>query len=122
MILFILDTKKKKTIIKYILASIICVLINFIYSIFGHGVTSNFMTYMFAYPLILGILFTLINNKNSKLKSNLFLCGISTLTVGSFIQGILEIAGTASDLIYVYYVVGVIFIITGIIYMNKENI
>lgn len=107
MILFTLDINRKKIIIKYMIASVLCIIINYIYSKFGHGVTSNYMTYMFLYPLLIGLTVTLFNKKNSKLTSNLAVCGITTLTIGSFLQGVLEIAGATSPFIIVYFIIGV---------------
>ncbi len=116
MILSTLDIKtKKKKIIKYIVASIICIAINFIYAQFGHGVTSNYMTLMFLYPLILGIVCTLLNSQNNKSVANIFMLGIITLTVGSFLNGVLVIAGATSDFIPIYYIFGIIEIVIGII-------
>ena len=114
MILFILDTKRKKTIFIYFIVSIICIIINYVYSKFGHGVTSNYMTYMFLYPLIGGIIAILINRDNNRIFNNLYSYGIATLTVGSFIKGILEIAGTNSIYEIIFYIVGIILILLAI--------
>lgn len=105
----------KKRIILYIIASVICVAINFGYAQFGHGVESNYMTYMFLYPLVIGVLSVIINKNNVKISNSLFKCGIITLTLGSFLQGVFEIAGTATDFQSLYYVVGSILIFAGII-------
>lgn len=110
-ILFTLDTRKKKSMLGYVIASIVCLIINYIYSKFGHGVTSNYMTYMFIYPLFGGALLTMLNKKNNKSASNLFNCGIVTLVLGSFINGVLEIAGAMSNFIMIYYIFGIILIV-----------
>lgn len=117
--MFTLDTKKKSLLIGYGIATIICIVINFIYSKFGHGVTSNYMTYMFLYPLVIGSLTTFLNKSNNEVSSNLAICGIATLTIGSFIQGILEIAGTATNFQIIYYIVGICLIIFSIIKSKK---
>ena len=56
----------KYRILKYIIGSILCIIINFIYSLFGHGVHSNYMTYMFIIPLFLGPTSVLANIYDNK--------------------------------------------------------
>lgn len=102
-----LDNEKKKKIIIYIVSSVVCILINFIYSLFSHGVYSNFMNFMFLIPLLLGTINVLVNIHNSIVSNDLALCGILTLTMGFFTKGIFEIAGTSSKYQLVYYVVGI---------------
>lgn len=112
--------KNKKAIIGYFITTIICIIINFIYGKFGHGVSSNYMTYMFLYPLILGVILTCMNIKQNKIIEDLNICGIATLTLGSFINGIFAIAGTASDFQPIFYWVGWAFIVIEIIYLMKN--
>lgn len=96
-------------------------LFNFVYSFFGHGVTSDAMTYMFAYPLICGALpfavFTLIpfNVTRSRFSYNVYNSGIATVTLGSCVQGVLEIAGGDSELLVCFYIVGIFFTCLGIV-------
>ena len=58
-ILFMSDIRKKflKTIEIFIMITIFTFIFNKVYGIFGHGVTSPYMTYMFLYPLVGGVLF-----------------------------------------------------------------
>ena len=82
------------------------------------------MTYMFLYPSIIGIITSIMNYYQYKIAKDLFMCGILTLTLGSFLQGIFEIAGTASDFQIVFYVAGICLILCGLIslaiYMIKK--
>lgn len=110
-----------KKIIISIMVSLICMFINYIYAQFGHGVSSNYMTYMFLYPLVIGIVTSVINIKNVKISSNLFICGIATITLGSFLQGIFEIAGTSTPFQSLYYILGCILIFFGIIYIIIDD-
>lgn len=114
MILFILDIKEhKKIFLTYLGVAIATIIIARIYSIFGHGVSSAAMSFMFLYPLIAGviyfILFVLILKRahlhfGFRLFKNLYASMITLLTVRSFLQGIFEIAGTNSPyLVYFYY-------------------
>lgn len=108
--MYILDTSKHrniKTTIIYVIITIICVVINYVYSFFGHGVSSDSMTYMFLYPLIGGVaVFGLCAMFNIKAKSriayNLYNSGIAALTVGSMLKGVFDIAGTSSGYLAIY--------------------
>lgn len=117
MILSISDTKK--SIISYFIVTIFLILLNYIYSIFSHNVSSNYMTYMFIYPLVTGILvsiFILINKNISKLKSfyigkSILNYGIAIMVFRSFMKGIFEIAGTDSNYLIYYFYMGLILIL-----------
>ena len=107
-----------KTIVTYLILSVLAIVVNKVYGMFGHGVSSKAMTWMFLYPLIGGTLFYLaINgfaNKISRfsgyrLAYNIYNSGIATLTFGSFLKGIIQIAGASSPYIVFYYVVGGLF-------------
>jgi hypothetical protein len=104
-----------KTVIVYLIISIFCFAVNRIYAIFGHGVSSAYMTWMFLYPLLGGALFYLIIElflKNIKHASkyrlfyNIYNSAIAILTVGSFLKGIFDIAGTNSPYVLYYFVTG----------------
>lgn len=106
--MFTLDIKNKlfKTALVYAILSLLLIGINWIYGLFGHGVNSPYMTFMFLYSLLGGSLFylalyksvpQLIKSKGFRIFYNLYNSGLATLIVGSFLTGILEIAGTGSD-------------------------
>lgn len=104
-----------KTAAVYLAAAVSAILINKIYSLFGHGVSSVAMTYMFLYPLaggaaaylLLALLWPGLNRfAGFRMVYNLYNSGIAVLTVGSMLKGILEIAGTASPYIKFYYIAG----------------
>lgn len=115
--MFTLVTKNKfvKTILVYGIISVLLVGINWIYSLFGHGVASPYMAFMFLYSLLGGSLFylalfksvpRLIESKGFRIFYNLYNSGIATLIVGSFMAGILEIAGTGSDYQKYFFIAG----------------
>lgn len=125
MILFTsdIDYRKKSTKIAlvYLLISIFTALFGAVYEKFSHGVYSYSMLYAFAYTLVLGVLpyICIAISKEPKLPpvvSRLF-ChfGVATLTVGSIIQGVLDIYGTMNYLSYVYPVIGALLYLAGII-------
>ncbi len=113
-----------KTGVVYAIISALCIVIDNVYALFGHGVRSFSMTWMFLYPLIGGTLFFMIIgiflvNKKAESKYRLFYnlhnSGIAFLTTGSLFKGIIEIAGTTSLFTSIFLFLGIIFIISGII-------
>jgi hypothetical protein len=125
-----------KTILVYLILSVIAVIVDKVYGIFSHGVASKAMTWMFLYPLLGGALFysainlffpNIIKVTGYRVFYNIYNSGIATLTFGSFLKGILEIAGTNSDYLVFFYIVGGAFILAGFIMMfimviNKKRI
>ena len=111
--LSILDIKKQFII--NLISSIFLLLFSIIYAQFSHGVSSNYMTFAFLIPLIMGFIpISLIpfHKKISK-KSNFFLqASIITLSLGSILMGVLEIYGTTNSLVNYYFPIG--FILLGI--------
>lgn len=131
MTLFTSDIKVKnqrrqirKTIFVYLAVSLMAIVINYVYGIFGHGVSSADMTWMFLYPLLGGVLLffvmlVLIPDVSEFVGYRTFLnsynSGIATLTLGSFLKGILVIAGTSSPYIVFFYGVGWSFVGIGLV-------
>lgn len=116
----------RKTMWIYLILSVTAVVVNSVYGIFGHGVNSPSMTWMFLYPLLGGALFyfiigrfipNIIKFSGYRVFCNIYNSGIATLTFGSLLKGILEIAGTNSSYLVFFYIVGVAFIAAGLIIM-----
>jgi hypothetical protein len=112
----------KRSVIVYMILSFTAIIINYVYGLFGHGVTSASMTWMFLYPLLGGtlgcLLIELIVPSASKaegfrLAFNLYNSGIAALTVGSFLKGILEIAGADSPYTVAFFIAGWAFTAAG---------
>ena len=80
-----------------------CILFFRIYDRFSHGVRSPYMTFLFCWPLCLGLLPSIISCASAKIReqgiisANLYHSGTAALTVSSLLRGIFEIAGNASD-------------------------
>jgi len=124
-----LDPKHKKiylkrSIILYMILSFVAIIVNNVYALFGHGVTSAAMIWMFLYPLLGGTLVMLlielivpsaVKAPGFRLAFNLYNSGIATLTVASFLRGILEIAGADSPFTLPFYIVGGAFIAGGLL-------
>lgn len=122
--MYISDTDKTCLLVKtgliYLFISMFCALFGAIYEYFSHEVYSYFMIYAFVFPLAGGVLpfLGLTLGKKSfptKLTYNLYNSGIASLTLGSVCQGILDIYGTSNRLICVYWIMGVLFCLSGII-------
>ena len=123
--------KSTKTVFVYLAVSLFAIAVNSIYSLFGHGEKSGYMTWMFLYPLIGGtMLFLFTDWVRPELKQlegyrifyNLYNSGIAMLTVGSFMKGIFEIAGTNSRYIPVYYTAGILFILAGLVSLLYHSV
>lgn len=117
-----LDIKKaKKQIYKYLILSIFFLIFGIIYESFSHGVYSNYMIYAFTIPLILGLIVYFIiyifrlNKYLSKLGMSIYNSFIITLTLGSIMQGFLEIYGTTNKLIFVYFKISLFLIIISVL-------
>lgn len=116
--------KLGKTMGVYLLLSLLAIAINLIYGLFGHGVHSAAMTWMFLYPLLGGALGYFLIDRYSPLITrfvayrigyNSYNSGIGALTVGSFLQGILEIAGTNSPYLLIFTIIGWVAIALGLV-------
>lgn len=92
----------------YLLITLFCGLFSFVYELFSHGVYSPYMVCLFVIPLLLGVLphlvpgFARANSPTAQWQRLTQSIAVATLTIGSALQGIVEIYGTTSDYI-VYY-------------------
>ena len=112
-------SKAAKTALVYLMISTFCALFGAIYEVYSHEVYSFYMIYAFAFPLVGGALsFLLLHIAGAAhypgvVSRHLFHCGIATLTVGSIIQGVVEIYGTTNSLTAWYWRVGAVLIVAG---------
>ena len=100
----------------YIFTTLFCIVFNYVYSLFGHGVSSPFMSYAFVFSLMLGVGgFLAVGwlNVANRMAFNLYNAGIATLTVGSLLQGIIDIAGADTAYPVYYFLVGSVFVVVG---------
>ena len=116
-----------KTAFVYLLISLFCALFGAVYEMFSHGVYSFYMLYAFAFPLAGGTLpffaISLFQKRYPEtVTRNIYHSGIATLTVGSIIQGVLEIYGTTNRLAGIYWLVGVILLLAGIMFYLGEGV
>ncbi len=114
--------KIRKTVGVYLGITAFCVLFSTVYEHFSHGVNSNAMIFLFAYPLAGGVLaFGLLGLIKKapfpgRVSYNLYNSSIAALAAGSCFAGVLEIYGISSDLVTVYWVTGVILIVLSVIF------
>lgn len=108
-----------RTVYRYLIASLATVTVGHVYEHFSHGVYARGMFWAFLIPLMGGAaVFRVIAllrpilakygvySANYGLAGVMYHSGIATLTVGSMFKGALDIYGTSSSLVNVYWVVG----------------
>lgn len=104
--------KSLKRLLLYGVITLACGLFSFIYEQHSHQVYSNYMIYLFAVPLALGAFPQLIFVGLPKLDIGgswqriIHNFSIATLAIGVLLQGMLEIYGTTSTFVVLYFVVG----------------
>lgn len=124
MTLFISENKGKiksaRWVLLYLGVTVFSLVFFLVYDRFSHGVRSPYMTWLFAWPLLLGLLPSLIYwrftriRRQGRLSANLYHSGVAALTVSSMLRGIFEIAGTYSDYHEWLKYAGIVMVIGGI--------
>lgn len=113
--------KTAKTAFIYLLISLLLALFGAVYELFSHEVYSFYMIYAFSFPLAGGTLpfaaISLFVEKKTPnaVSQNLYHSGIAALTIGSILQGVLDIYGTTNRWIRVYWLVGIGLLVAGIV-------
>lgn len=93
----------KKAFFTYTGISLFCFIFYLVYNQFSHGVHSPYMTFLFGWPFVLGVLpsaFWGVKRKiprPNRLCVNIWNSGVAAVTVSSLLRGIFEIAGTTSQ-------------------------
>lgn len=108
----------KKTVIFYTLITIFFFAFSRIYEAFSFGETSVHMHYLFAVPLIGGILlaiFLKVLPHFSRISLNLWNSAVAIITAGTLFRGIVNLSGRSTDLDAPYWYVGIGFAALAII-------
>ena len=110
--------KRYASVIKaYLLATVGCAIFGAVYELFSHEVYSCFMICAFLLPLLLGAIpFVLLRMRGKPFPgraAELVHAGVAALTVGSILQGALEIYGTSNPLTAVYWTAGGVLVSAG---------
>ena len=100
----------KKTVISYTLITIFFFAFSRIYEAFSFGETSVHMHYLFAAPLIGGILlaiFLKVLPHFSRISLNLWNSAVAIITAGTLFRGIVNLSGRSTTLDTPYWYVGI---------------
>ena len=108
----------KKTALVYTLLSIFSFAFSRIYESFSFGETSTYMHYLYAVPLVGGILllilFKIIPNL-SRLSLNLWNSAVATLTAGVLFRGIVNLSGRSTTLDQPYIYTSIAFLVLAVL-------
>lgn len=126
MTLFTSDIKEEKKHARRVSLIYLCItlfvgLFSAVYEYFSFGVYSNYMIFLYMFPLVAGVLpfaaAGLVNGLPcpSPASERVYNCGVATLTVGSCLAGVLEIYGTTSIYIQFYWITGIAVMASGFI-------
>ena len=102
-----------KTAVSYMLLTLFFFAFSRIYESFSFGETSIHMHYLFALPLVGGILLLLfmkIIPNLSRLSLNLWNSAVATMTAGMLFRGIVNLSGRSTTLDIPYWYVGAAFV------------
>lgn len=108
----------KKTVISYTLITIFFFAFSRIYEAFSFGETSVHMHYLFAAPLVGGILlaiFLKVLPHFSRISLNLWNSAVAIITAGTLFRGIVNLSGRSTTLDVPYWYVGIGFAILAIV-------
>ena len=108
----------KKTVISYTLITIFFFAFSRIYEAFSFGETSVHMHYLFAVPLVGGIILAILLKVLpyfSRISLNLWNSAIAIITTGTLFRGIVNLSGRSTTLDAPYWYVGISFAILAIL-------
>ena len=108
----------KKTVISYTLITIFFFIFSRIYEAFSFGETSVHMHYLFAVPLVGGVLlimFLKVLPQFSRMSLNLWNSAVAILTTGTLFRGIVNLSGRSTTLDAPYWYVGIGFVILALL-------
>ena len=108
----------KKILISYTLITIFFFVFSRIYEAFSFGETSSHMHYLFAVPLVGGIILVILLKVLpylSRISLNLWNSAIAIVTTGSLFRGIVNLSGRSTTLDAPYWYVGISFAIIAIL-------
>ncbi len=117
--------KALKTAFIYLLISLFCVLFGAVYEYFSHEVYSGYMIYAFVFTMISAVAFLVmcllpLKKYPGGVARNLYHSGVAALTIGSIIRGVLDIYGTTNRLVSIYWIVGVVLLVAGVVWYLIE--
>lgn len=108
----------KKTAISYTLITIFFFAFSRIYEAFSFGETSVHMHYLFAVPLVGGIILAILLKalpQFSRISFNLWNSAVAIATTGTLFRGIVNLSGRSTTLYAPYWYVGIGFAVLAIL-------
>ena len=108
----------KKTVISYTLITIFFFIFSRIYEAVSFGETSVHMHYLFAVPLVGGVLLTMflkVLPQFSRMSLNLWNSAVAILTTGTLFRGIVNLSGRSTTLDAPYWYVGIGFVVLALL-------
>ena len=108
----------KKTVISYTLITTFFFAFSRIYEAFSFGETSVHMHYLFAVPLVGGIILAILLKVLpylSRISLNLWNSAVAIVTTGTLFRGIVNLSGRSTTLDALYWYVGISFAILAIL-------
>ena len=108
----------KKTVIYYTLITIFFFAFSRIYEAFSFGETSVHMHYLFAVPLLGGIILAILLKVLpyfSRLSLNLWNSAVAIITTGTLFRGIVNLSGRSTTLDAPYWYVGIGFVVLALL-------
>ena len=108
----------KKTVISYTLITVFFFAFSRIYESFSFGETSVHMHYLFAVPLVGGIILVILLKalpQFSRISLNLWNSAVAIITAGTLFRGIVNLSGRSTTLDAPYWYVGIVFAVLAII-------
>lgn len=103
--------------LSFLCITLFCGLFSAVYEYFSHGVYSGFMVYLFVFPLVGGVLPYGVLGVTpravcpSPALARIYNSGVAALATGSCVQGVLDIYGTRSVYMPVYWVAGAVLVL-----------
>ena len=108
----------KKTVISYTLITIFFFAFSRVYEAFSFGETSVHMHYLFAVPLVGGIILAILLKVLpyfSRISLNLWNSAIAIITTGTLFRGIVNLSGRSTTLDAPYWYVGIVFVVLALL-------
>lgn len=120
------NKRLKKTLVSYSLLTIFFFAFSRIYESLSFGETSLHMHYLFAVPLVGGIVLVFllkIMPHLGRISLNLWNSAVAILTAGMLFRGIVNLSGRSTTLDQPYWYVGLAFAIVAIasLFFHKKN-
>lgn len=121
------NKKNLRALLWYSAMTALTLVFGIVYTYFGHGVTSDYMTYAFA-PLLIAtflyLLFTAFEKipRPERFSATFLAFAATSLTLSSIARGILQIAGAYSNYDGIVEIAGYIFLVIAILLYPTEII